>query len=284
MRDDVLNEIDQGRARFFRHPSFRDTLMLRASFTRHRYELHTHSTYVIAIVTRGAERLRVGAHRHVAAKGAIILVNPEEVHDGEAGTEEGWAYRTLYPPASLLRQVAAELGGRNLPAFRHAVIEDPGLEAKLIDAHRLAETGDVDAEAALFVSLRLLILRHADPHVAAEAEIRPACAQRLERYRDFIEANLAAPIDLATLAGLAGVTRFQVVRDFKRQVGLTPGAYIRLSRHKAAASYIEQGLSLAEASAAAGFADQSHLTRVFRSIQGISPKLFQQACSNRPAR
>jgi AraC-like DNA-binding protein len=283
MRDDVLNEIDQGRARFFRHPSFRDTLMLRASFTRHRYELHTHSTYVIAIVTRGAERLRVGAHRHVAAKGAIILVNPEEVHDGEAGTEEGWAYRTLYPPASLLRQVAEELGGRGLPAFRHAVIGDPDLEHKLLEAHRLAETGDVDAEAALLGALRLLILRHAHPCVAAETEIRPG-AKRLERYRDFIEANLASPIDLAALAGLVGVTRFQVVRDFKRRIGLTPGAYIRLSRQKAAGRYIEQGLSLAEASAAAGFADQSHLTRVFRSIQGISPKLFQQACSNRPAR
>ncbi len=68
-QDDVLNEIDRDEARFFRHPRFRDTLMLRASFTRHRYELHSHPTYVIAVVTRGVERLRVGAGRHVAPRG-----------------------------------------------------------------------------------------------------------------------------------------------------------------------------------------------------------------------
>jgi AraC-like DNA-binding protein len=273
-----LNRIDQERSKFFRHPSFPDTLLLRASFTRHRYELHTHSTYVVAVVTRGCEGLRVGSRRYVAPVGSIILVNPEEPHDGEAAAEGGWAYRTLYPPTALLARVQEEAGIRGgLPGFRGAVIDDRGLATQFIAAHRLAESQEVaDAEASLLIALRTLIDRHADAR-SARLESANGSSERLKGYRDFIEANLTSPIDLTVLAELASVTRFQVIRDFKRQTGLTPGAYIRQRRQFAAARFIADGLSLAEASAAAGFADQSHLTRVFRSIQGVTPKVFKAA-------
>jgi AraC-like DNA-binding protein len=273
-----LNRIDQDRAKFFRHPSFPDTMLLRASFTRHRYELHTHPTYVVAVVTRGCEGLRVGARRHVAPQGSMIVVNPEEPHDGEAAVEGGWAYRTLYPSTELFSQVQAELnGGSGLPGFGHAVLEDHALAGQFVAAHRLAEMDDaVEAEVSLLVALRALIERHGGVRFPSD-EPRSGASGRFERYRDFVEDNLSSQIELTMLAGLAGVTRFQVIRDFKRRTGLTPGAYIRQRRQLAAARFIAQGLSFAEASVAAGFADQSHLTRVFRSIQGVTPKMFKAA-------
>jgi AraC-like DNA-binding protein len=253
--------------------------MLRASFTRHRYELHTHDTYVIGMVTRGVERLRVSARSYLAPEGAIILVNPEEPHDGEAGAEGGWAYCTLYPPASLLSMVMEELDKHGLPGFGQAVIGDRGLSRALLRAHGLAEAGDAfEAEAALLTALRLLIRRHAGINCPEEGP-RAASAKRLSRYRDFIEANLSSSIELATLAGLAQVTRFQVIRDFKGAMGLTPGHYIRQRRQLAAARFIEEGLPLAEAAQAAGFADQSHLNRIFRKIRGVTPKMFKAACA-----
>jgi AraC-like DNA-binding protein len=257
----------------------REMLMLRASFTQHRYELHTHDTYVIGVVTRGVERLRVGARRYLAPQGAIILVNPEEPHDGEPGREGGWAYRTLYPQASLFAKVMEELDGHGLPGFGRAVIDDPGLSQRLLAAHGLAEADDaVEAEAALLLSLRLLIHRHGGTG-APELKPHGAAMKRLDCYRDFIEANLASSIDLGALAGLAQVTRFQVIRDFKGATGLTPGSYIRQRRQLAAARFIEQGMPLAEAAQAAGFADQSHLNRVFRKITGVTPRMFRTACA-----
>src|SRR5205814_2118561 len=89
----------------------------------------------------------------------------------------------------------------------------------------------------------------------------PSCGRRLQTYREMIEANLAGRIDLAMLATAAGVTRFQVIRDFRNLMGLTPGAYIRVRRVEAASRCIENGLPLAAAAAVSGFADQSHLSR-----------------------
>ena len=92
-----------------------------------------------------------------------------------------------------------------------------------------------------------------------------------------IERDLTAPLDLRQLAGPAGVTRFQVIRDFKRMTGLTPGAYLRNRRLRHAAHLISQGASAAAAAAAARFADQSHLSRTFKRIHGITPAAFQRA-------
>src|SRR5262245_39154768 len=96
--------------------------LLAASFTDHRYDLHTHPTYVLGVVTRGVERLRVGQRQYLAPTGSLIFVNPEEPHDGEAGAEGGWSYRTWYPPVALIAEIAGELGLRDAPPFTEAVV------------------------------------------------------------------------------------------------------------------------------------------------------------------
>ncbi|TIW43521.1 MAG: AraC family transcriptional regulator, partial [Mesorhizobium sp.] len=88
--------------KYWRHPCFPDLGLFKARFTQHRYELHTHPTYVIALITSGCERIRIGRHSVLAPAGAIAVVNPEEWHDGEQGADEGWAYRTFYPSVPLL--------------------------------------------------------------------------------------------------------------------------------------------------------------------------------------
>jgi AraC-like DNA-binding protein len=263
---------------FWRHPRFADLAMLQARFTRHRYALHTHPTYVIALVTEGCERLRVGRHRVLAPAGQVILVNPEEPHDGEAGTEAGWAYRTFYPPVALMADVAAELGLHRPPLFASPLLHDPVLAGALAVAHAEARRGDaVAAETSLLLALRQLILRHADRTSRVEAMQARGARRRMATYAALIEERLAGDIALGDLSAAAGVTRFQVIRDMRRVAGMTPGAYIRTHRLRRAAQLIARGEALAGAAAAAGFADQSHLTRLFRAVHGITPRTWQAA-------
>src|SRR5277367_2016046 len=91
--DQVEDRRVQETKEFWRHARFRDLGLLKARFRRHRYELHTHPTYVIALITEGCERVRIGNQSVLAPAGSVLVVNPEEWHDGEAGADEGWAYR-----------------------------------------------------------------------------------------------------------------------------------------------------------------------------------------------
>ncbi len=278
-----MNGIDRlisakGEQAVFRyHPYFRDMGMLWARFRRHRYDLHTHPTYVIALVTDGCERVRIGRRREDVPTGTILVVNPEEVHDGEAGCEAGWTYRTFYPTVRLMEDVARELGLPATPLFPPAGLQDPLLARQLASAHATAEQGDPSsAEETMLLALRHLILGHADGRRAAPPLKHSGSARRLAVYQQMVEDDPTGRFALNDFARTTGVTRFQVIRDFKQAAGLTPTAYVRDRRLGLASRLIERGATLADAAASAGFADQSHFCRVFRRARGFTPGLFQR--------
>lgn len=84
-------------------------------------------------------------------------------------------------------------------------------------------------------------------------------------------------MSLNDLARLCGISRFQVLRGFARETGLTPHAYLVQRRLQMARRLIAQGMDLAEAAASSGFADQSHMTRAFVRTYGLSPGRYAAA-------
>lgn len=79
------------------------------------------------------------------------------------------------------------------------------------------------------------------------------------------------------LAHRAGLSRYALVRSFARAIGLTPHAYLVQRRLQHARSLIAQGTPLGEAALASGFADQSHLTRLFVRSYGLTPGAYARA-------
>jgi len=110
------------------------------------------------------------------------------------------------------------------------------------------------------------------------ADVLHATARRTDEAPDAIrqarariDDDPAAAVSLLDLARDTGLSRFQVLRGFARVTGLTPHAYQLQRRVALARRLIAQGLPLAEAAAACGFADQSHMTRQFVRKYGVSP-------------
>lgn len=263
---------------FWRHARFRDLGLLQARFTRHRYELHTHPTYVIALITEGCERVRIGNQSVLAPAGSVLVVNPEEWHDGEAAADQGWAYRTFYPSVGLVSAVAEELGRDRSPLFPRAALDDPELARTMATAHRESLSQDATAaETTLLAALGQLVLRHGNRGCRPEQVEGSGSRRRLLLYEEIIADNLTGELHLQRFADAARVTRFQVIRDFKKVVGLTPSAFIRDRKLRRANLLIGQGANLAEAALDAGFADQSHLSRTFRAAHGITPGMLKRA-------
>ena len=75
----------------------------------------------------------------------------------------------------------------------------------------------------------------------------------------------------------AGLSRYQLVRQFAQATGLTPHAYLVQRRLHHARRLMRAGTPLAEVAAASGFADQSHLTRLFARSFGTTPHAYLRA-------
>ena len=267
------------RARFWRAQRHNGLQGLTATFRRHRYAPHMHETYALGVILSGCEVYRLRGERHHAGAGDLCFVNPGEVHDGEP-LGAGYAYRMTYPSVALLSGIAAELAGRDhagAPFFPHTLARDPPAFSAFVAAHRRIER-DADplgADEALLRAYALLVVRHAK-ELPPPADARPA-GRAVARVRDYLEAYFARAVDLATLAEVAGLTRSHLVRLFKREVGLTPHAYLTDCRVRAARRLLASGLPPAEVAASCGFFDQSHLTRAFKSRRGVGPGAYRLA-------
>ena len=84
-------------------------------------------------------------------------------------------------------------------------------------------------------------------------------------------------VSLAELAALSGVSRFQLLRAFSREVGITPHAYLIQRRVLLAQRFLADGQTPAQAAIQAGFSDQSHMTRAFVRQVGVTPGCYSAA-------
>ena len=98
----------------------------------------------------------------------------------------------------------------------------------------------------------------------------------IRRVNDYVETHLSESVDLAELAGVAGLSVFHFARQFKQSAGVTPHHYLVQKRVERAQEMLAStNLSLSEIALATGFADQSHFARHFRQMLGITPGQFR---------
>jgi AraC family transcriptional regulator len=98
----------------------------------------------------------------------------------------------------------------------------------------------------------------------------------LRVVRDEISSRFRETLTLASLASAAGVHPVHLARSFRRHFGATIGEMIRERRVAYAKERIRAGIALSEIACETGFADQSHFTRTFRSVTGLTPGEFRR--------
>jgi len=107
-----------------------------------------------------------------------------------------------------------------------------------------------------------------------------AVAQALE----FIHQNYARDLMLSDIASAVNLSPFHLSRLFKRTLGVSLYQHVLQVRVTSARSLLaSSGRSLAEIAAAVGFADQSHLTRHFKRVTGVTPRRFRMTTGSTKA-
>lgn len=242
--------------------------------SRHRFARHTHDTYGIGIVERGAQKSASGRGMVEAEAGNTITVNPGEVHDGTPLGDAPRAWRMLYMQPAIVAAAAEDIfEGTPREEFHAPVLED-GRIAGLVSSTLAALLSESSAPIARDERLLLLfaaVLREQPPVQTGIA------AAAVNRARDRLDGDPASAVTLDDLAAESGLGRFRLVRDFARITGLTPHAYLLQRRTELARRLIATGRPLAEAAIDAGFADQSHMTRNFTRRYGYTPGTYLAA-------
>jgi AraC-like DNA-binding protein len=253
------------------------------------YAPHVHEEFALGACTAGTELIHFRGDSYYAGPGSVVILEPGEPHTGGPAGPPGFVYRVMYPAAGLLAD-----GLAIAPRFRQPVVIDPGLARELRRVHaalarsvqHLTASGapgpgrgapgpaadPLELESRLVGLLGVLVDRHASAGPAGGTERK---AYRVARdVMSQLAEQLTSPPGLTEMAAAAGMSRYQLLRSFRAEVGMPPYAWLAQHRVTRARALLDLGHRPAEAAALAGFADQAHLTRWFRRVVGVTPGIY----------
>lgn len=224
------------------------------------FAAHSHEHYVIGRVERGESELDLNGERVHIAPGDLIAFNPGDVHGCRRAGDELFAYDSVTVAAGVLD------GAR----LRFPRSEDSeALRAyddlmRSIDEGRGAEI----RERALFLAS---CLDAGGPQAFAAPSAHEESALRAFAH---LRGHLAKPQAIAELAAMEGISEYALIRAYRKRFSITPLQHLMSLRVECACELLSEGASPADVAAETGFADQAHLTRVFKQRVGTTPAAY----------
>lgn len=249
--------------------------LLSAAWRDQRFSPHAHDYGVFAVTESGEAVVRSGAREGYLRPGRVLTIPPGVIHAAQSLGGAPWRYRALY-----VDRTHFPIPLDPAATGRHAtisVVYAPVLARRLLELHRALEpsAGEID----LHDGIRDVLCALAP--VAARAFVSSGAVQ--ERA-SVVEAALALihgdPLrrwSLPELARAVGMSRFQLCRVFRRQVGTSPCAYALNRRIGAAHEWLASTHTISQVAYELGFSDQSHFTRRFLHVYGLTPGEYRAA-------
>lgn len=241
----------------------------------HPYPRHWHDEYLICAITGGAGYLEYPGVAHFTPRETLFVVEPGEVHANTA-CEDGCSFRSFYIPASFMTEAARQVfdGGGAVPHFPFAPITDSLTIRSFLRLHRAMDgvSRRLQRDSMLLCFLAGLIRNYGKPAGAELATGRECVAVRIAK--EFLDEHFDDAVSLEDLARLTRLSPFHLHRTFSKEAGIPPHAYqvqVRIARAKV---LLQKNRSLSEVALTTGFADQSHFTRHFKRLVGVTPSRF----------
>ncbi len=265
---DGLERLCKPRERFIAAPSLPGIERMEASFFGNMFTPHRHDTYALGITLQGIQTFNYRGSSRVSQPGNVIVLHPDELHDGGAGTDDGLRYRMLYlEPAVLRRGLGSDMA--SLPFVTNPVISDPKLAATLASVlSHLDQNVDPLLLDQFISDIAEGLARHANGPVKPSGLL---AIDRMERARQYLEAHFDRPVQSRELEDVTGLDRYRLIRQFRACFATTPYRYLMMRRLQKARVLIAQNHPLVDIAGDTGFADQSHLNRHFKRAFGVTP-------------
>ena len=229
---------------------------------------HTHALASFSFVLAGSYVESFGYQPHTRKPFTIVFHPPHESHAVEYQSES-------------VRILSVQMDSKRFSYFRdRSTVFDSrasGRSATIAWLGRRLYQELYCADSASALALEGLICEILAEAFRANAASKGGSPRWLRQAKDFLHDNFTASVAFDDIARTCGVHPVHLARVFREKNGCTIGEYLRRLRIEFAASEIAAGdTPLSEIAIASGFADQSHLTKIFKTYFGLTPSEYRR--------
>lgn len=243
---------------------------LTAAYTRYEFPKHAHDAYVIQVVERGLNRFFCENKILTAPPGCIAVIHPGEVHTGCSMDGQELRYRSFYVQPHFFERFTETANGQ--PVFNGNLLPSTDLAQRILRAHQAAQAtlSPFETQALFYQVMSELLTTHTGKSEPFGRLSRRE-TDRVANAKHYLREHAAAKVSLEHVAAEVGLSPFHFLRVFQKQTGLSPHEYLLSFRIERARRLLKQKLPIAQVALETGFSDQSHLTRCFKKIVGVTP-------------
>ena len=241
------------------------------------YARHAHETFSIGSITGGTCTYLNGLHSELISVGAVVVINPGDVHACNPVDRQSWSYHMMHVDPHWLACRQREAGWYLASGFRPfatRLTTEPLLFDGLSQLYSILVDGQagaqqkIDRATSFFTDLACMF----DPRIISGGRSKPG----LERLADYIRENCTKSLTIEDMCVIGGLSSAHMTRLFKAQYGMTPHAYQINCRVEYSRAQLRHGRAIAEVAVEAGFSDQAHLQRVFRQMTAATPGQYRK--------
>jgi len=243
-----------------------ETQLVDSAFSSHR-----HDYYTLALTVQGVQSFNYRGEQRVSTPGSVIVLHPDEKHDGKTVTDKGFCYRSLNIEPYQLQHY---LGGNTLPFIEGGISNHSQLlrPLKYLLSNITSSLEPLEFESVIHNVYDALCVVGKFKQSKIQSNY-----QAVLLARQYLLDNWQNPVTMDELEQITSYDRLKLARDFRKILGTSPYRFVILRRLEHAQNLLLKNKPLADIALECAFSDQSHFTRQFKQAFGFTPKTWKLA-------
>jgi AraC-like DNA-binding protein len=246
------------------------------------YAPHSHQQWSVGAILAGQSEFLCADRLHYVEQGALVLMNPDQVHACNPRQNSPWAYYMMHLDKNWLADFLQQAGIRTSALWRDTKVdtlcETALFESFVVLAELLmsAQYSSAEKEQKLKAYLARLFLQLDQQNQSTE-DLLPA--NPLYKVAAYLSEHCQEDRAIESISAEFGYSAGYLVRAFKRHFNMTPHAYRLNRRVQLGQQALKQGQAISAVAQTTGFSDQSHFQRVFKQRVAATPDQYRRSVS-----